>query len=47
MQFVNEKKFFASTDGSYIEQSLIRSYPTFSITSVDRATGTFYSRATR
>ena len=25
MLFVNEKKFFASTDGSYIDQSLIRS----------------------
>ena len=36
MLFVNEKKFFASTDGSYITQSLIRSYPTFSVTSVDR-----------
>ena len=30
MLFVNEKKFFASTDGSYITQSLIRSWPTFS-----------------
>jgi TldD protein len=45
MQFVNEQKYFASTEGSYIEQSLIRSYPSFSVTSVDRATGKFYSRA--
>jgi TldD protein len=44
MQFVNEQKYFASTDGSHIEQSLIRSYPRFSITAVDRATGKFYSR---
>ncbi len=44
MLFVNEQKFFASTDGSYIEQSLIRSYPSFSVTAVDRATGKFYSR---
>ena len=29
MQFVNEQKYFASTEGSHIEQSLIRSYPTF------------------
>ena len=38
MLFVNEKKFFASTDGSYITQSLVRSYPTFSVTSVNRDT---------
>jgi TldD protein len=44
MLFVNEKKFFASTEGSYIDQSLIRSYPTFSITAVDRATNRFYQR---
>jgi TldD protein len=44
MLFVNEKKFFASTDGSYIDQSLIRSWPTFNITSVDRATNRFYQR---
>ena len=44
MLFVNEKKFFASTDGSYITQSLIRSYPTFSVTSVDRETNRFYQR---
>jgi TldD protein len=44
MQFVNEQKYFASTDGSHIEQSLIRSYPQFSITAVDRASGKFYSR---
>jgi TldD protein len=44
MQFVNEQKYFASTEGSHIEQSLIRSYPRFSITAVDRASGKFYSR---
>jgi TldD protein len=44
MQFVNEQKYFASTDGSHIEQSLIRSYPSFSVTAVDRASGKFYSR---
>ena len=44
MQFVNEHKYFASTDGSHIEQSLIRSYPSFSVTAVDRASGKFYSR---
>ena len=44
MQFVNEHKYFASSEGSHIEQSLIRSYPTFSVTAVDKATGKFYSR---
>ena len=44
MQFVNEHKYFASTEGSHIEQSLIRSYPSFSVTAVDRASGKFYSR---
>ena len=44
MQFVNEHKYFASTEGSHIEQSLIRSYPSFSVTAVDQATGKFYSR---
>ena len=45
MQFVNEQKYFASTEGSHIQQSLIRSYPSFNITAVDRTTGKFYQRA--
>jgi TldD protein len=44
MQFANEQKFFASSEGSTIEQSLIRSYPSFSVTSVDSASGKFYAR---
>ena len=44
MLFVNEKKFFASSDGAYITQNLIRSYPTFSVTSVNRETNRFYQR---
>jgi TldD protein len=44
MQFVNEEKYFASSEGSHIRQSLIRSYPTFSVTAVDKASGKFYSR---
>ena len=44
MQFVHEQKYFASTEGSHIEQSLIRSYPNFSVTSVDRTSGEFYAR---
>jgi TldD protein len=42
---VNEQKYFASTEGSHIQQSLIRSYPTFNVTAVDRTTGKFYQRA--
>jgi TldD protein len=44
MQFVNEDKYFASSEGSRIRQSLIRSYPFFSVTAVDKATGKFYAR---
>ena len=44
MQFVSEHKYFASTEGSHIEQTLLRSYPTFTVTAVDRASGKFYSR---
>ena len=43
MLFVNEKKFFASSEGSYITQSLVRSYPTFTVTSVNRDTNRFYA----
>ncbi|GAC1384361.1 MAG: TldD/PmbA family protein [Hymenobacter sp.] len=41
---VNEQKYFASTDGSYIDQDIHRIYPTFSVTAIDRATGKFRSR---
>ena len=44
MQFVHEQKYFASSDGSHIEQSLIRSYPSFTVTSVDRTSGKFFAR---
>jgi TldD protein len=42
--FVNEQKFLATSDGSRIEQYLIRSAPTFSVTAVNRGTGDFQSR---
>jgi TldD protein len=45
MFFVKEEKFFASTEGSYITQTLIRSFPTFNITSVNAITGTFEIRS--
>ena len=36
---VNEQKYFASTDGSYIDQDVHRIYPSFTVTVVDRAGG--------
>ena len=44
MVFVNEQKFYASTDGSRIEQYLIRSSPDFTVTAADRTTGDFQTR---
>ena len=42
--FINEQKYFASTDGSYIDQDVHRVWPTFSLSAVDRATGKFKTR---
>ena len=41
---VNEQKYFASTDGSYIDQDIHRIWPTFSVTAIDKASGKFRSR---
>ncbi len=41
---VNEQKYFASTDGSYIDQDIHRIWPTFTITKVDAKTGKFSTR---
>jgi TldD protein len=41
---VNEQKYFASTDGSYIDQDVHRIWPTFGVTAIDRATNKFKSR---
>jgi TldD protein len=41
---VNEQKYFASTDGSYIDQDVHRIWPTFTVTAVDQASGKFESR---
>jgi TldD protein len=41
---VNEQKYFASTDGSYIDQDVHRIWPTFTVTSIDKASGKFRSR---
>lgn len=42
--WVNEQKFYASTDGSRIEQYIIRGYPDFTVTAVDRGAGDFQTR---
>lgn len=41
---VNEQKYFASSDGSYIDQDVHRIWPTFFITKIDQATGKFETR---
>src|SRR5688500_17986847 len=41
---VNEQKYFASTDGSYIDQDIHRIWPTFTVTTIDKTTGTFKTR---
>ncbi|MGZ3754592.1 MAG: TldD/PmbA family protein [Mucilaginibacter sp.] len=45
IQCINEQKYFASTDGSYIDQDIHRLYPTFDITKTDEMLGGFESRA--
>jgi TldD protein len=42
--FVDEQKYFASTEGSRITQRLVRTYPQFSTTAADRAAGDFQTR---
>ncbi|MGE0771999.1 MAG: TldD/PmbA family protein [Cyclobacteriaceae bacterium] len=42
---VNEQKYFASTDGSYIDQDVHRIWPTFNVSAIDRASGKFKSRS--
>jgi TldD protein len=41
---LGEWKLFASTEGSYIEQNVVRVGPTFSATAIDPGTGEFESR---
>ena len=42
--FVNEQKYFASTEGSYIDQDIHRLWPTFTVTKTDRQSGRFETR---
>lgn len=41
---VNEQKYFASTEGSYIDQDIHRIWPVFTVTAIDKANGKFKSR---
>jgi TldD protein len=41
---VNEQKYFASTDGSYIDQDVHRIWAPFDVTVIDQASGKFRSR---
>jgi TldD protein len=41
---VNEQKYFASTDGSYIDQDVHRIWAPFTVTTIDKATGKFRTR---
>ncbi|MGH9900751.1 MAG: TldD/PmbA family protein, partial [Pyrinomonadaceae bacterium] len=45
MVWVNEQKFLATSDGSRIEQYIIRGLPGFNVTAVNRASGDFQTRA--
>ncbi|SEL58337.1 TldD/PmbA family protein [Parapedobacter koreensis] len=41
---VNEQKYFASSDGSYIDQDIHRMWPVFMVTTIDAKTGKFETR---
>lgn len=43
MSWINEQKYLATSDGSRIEQYIIRGNPSFSATATDRATNDFQS----
>jgi len=45
LSFQNEQKFYASTEGSRIEQYIIRTLPFLTVTAVNRSAGDFQSRS--
>ena len=45
MFFRKESKYFASTDGSYLDQLIVASWPNFTVTSVDEKGGKFEQRS--
>jgi TldD protein len=44
MFLINEQKYFASTDGSYIDQDVHRIWAPFTVTAVDQTSGKFRTR---
>jgi TldD protein len=40
----NQQKYFASTDGSYIDQDIHRIWPSFTVTAIDPKSGKFQTR---
>ena len=44
LYLINEQKYFANTDGTYADQDIHRIWPTFTVTSVDKASGKFQTR---
>lgn len=42
--FVNEQKYFASTDGTYVDQDVHRCWPRFTVTSINKEKGGFETR---
>ena len=44
LQFVQEQKFYASTEGSRIEQTIVRSYPNYTVTAINTDSGDFQTR---
>jgi TldD protein len=42
---VNEQKYFASSEGSYIDQDIHRTWPNFNVTLIDRQSGQFKNRS--
>lgn len=42
--FVNEQKYFASTEGTFADQNVYRCWPTFTVTSINRDAGGFETR---
>lgn len=41
---INEQKYFASTEGSYIDQDIHRIWPVFTVSVIDKPSGKFNSR---
>ena len=44
MFVIKEEKYFASTDGSYIDQDIHRLWPIFQVTKIDKTSGKFQTR---